>query len=99
MPTSTLRVDSDLAASPPIRFSRRQYDVQLVARFEQARRSAIGQTHGMGRNHGGQARDATMCVVVRKYRHGAGERDHGAMAGDETKISKRVVSFGSSADD
>jgi hypothetical protein len=40
------------------------------------------------------------CVfVVRKYRHGAGERDHGAMAGDETKISKRVVSFGSSADD
>jgi hypothetical protein len=72
---------------------------QLVARFEQARRSAVGQAHGMGRNRGGQACDATMCVVVRRYRHGAGERDHGAMAGDETKVSKRVISFGSSAED
>jgi hypothetical protein len=72
---------------------------QLVARFEQARRSAVGQAHGMGSNRGGQACDATIWVVVRRYRHGTDERDHGAMAGDETKLSKRVISFGSSAED
>ncbi|CAD6563007.1 hypothetical protein LMG24235_08249 [Paraburkholderia sabiae] len=65
--------------------------MQLVARFGQARRSAVGQANGMGRNRGCQACDATMCVVVRMVRHDAGEGYHGVMASDETKVLKRVA--------
>ena len=73
-----------------------QFRYQLVAGFDQTRRSAVGRALGMGRNGCGEARDAMMCVVAGRFRYGADERDHGAMRRRWNKGLEREISCGSS---